>query len=135
MDIVQEGIIIRIEGDYARINVQVHSSCAGCGACGSPEIELLAHNPVKAIPGQKVKFISRGNMFKISFILFMFPLISIFTGVYLGFLAAHYFHMNSMVTMLSCSLFLFFISIFCIAVYDRKYKLPDNLPEIVEIIS
>lgn len=137
MENIQEGVVLNIEGEFARVNVQAHSSCDSCGACESSKMVILAYNTLNATPGQQVRFVMQeGNMMRIAFILFVLPLLAIFTGVFLGYLAGKHLHWNHAVSsVIACSV-LFGLSILNIVLYDRKYKLkPGNFAQIIEIVE
>jgi sigma-E factor negative regulatory protein RseC len=137
MDNIQEGIIIKNDGAFAVINAAGYSGCESCGACESSKLTILAHNPLNAAPGQKVRFVTaQGNMLKIAFILFFLPLVFIFIGATVGYLISKTAHINQTILMLVSGTLFFILSIFNIIRYDRKYKLkPDNFARITEIIG
>jgi sigma-E factor negative regulatory protein RseC len=136
MSVIQEGVVLKNEGNFSRIHVAIHSSCEDCGACQSPELEILAYNDSNAKVGQTVKFvINQNNMLKISFIMFVLPLVSIFIGAYLGYLLAPILLISPNLLMLLGGGILFLFSIFNIIFQDRNYSLkPGNFAQIIEVI-
>lgn len=86
--------------------------------------------------GRKIKFIMpQNNPIKITFILFFLPLISIFTGVYLGNFIADINHFKHIALMIIFGTIFFIFSIIYILFYDRKSRLSHkNIARITEII-
>ena len=139
MEKFQEGVVVSNEGEFSRVNVQAHSSCDSCGACDSSKMVILAFNPLKALPGQRVRFVMPdGNMMKIALVLFVLPLLSLFAGAYVGYLVSVTAQMRAYQTlfMIAAAGALFVLSVLNIIRYDRKYKMKTgNFAEIVEIIK
>ena len=134
---IQEGVVVKNEGNYSRLHVAMHSSCDDCGACQSPELEILAYNGPNAKVGQTVKFImNNNNMLKISFILFFLPLVSIFIGAYLGYLLSPFLHINADLLMLLGGGLFLLLSILHIIFQEKIYSLkPGNFSQIIEVVS
>ncbi|MEI7942221.1 MAG: SoxR reducing system RseC family protein [Candidatus Riflemargulisbacteria bacterium] len=134
---VQEGVVLKNEGNFSRLHVAMHFSCDDCGACQSPELEILAYNDSNTQVGQTVRFImNNNNMIKVSFILFFLPLVSIFIGAYLGYLLAPFLPINNTLTMVIGGGFFLLLSIINIIFQDRKYSLkPGNFAQIIEVVS
>jgi positive regulator of sigma E activity len=137
MHLIQEGIVIQNEEGFARVRIQQHSSCDSCGACESPETIVLVQNSLNAVPGQKVRFTTaQSNMIKISFILFFFPMLSIFAGAGAGYLLAKFLHFSPDLWMLLFGSLFFVLSIIGIIITDKKMKLkPNYFPQITDILS
>ena len=136
-DEVQEGFILQLDGDLARLRVAPNAECDNCGSCNIVHMELLAYNRVKATPGQKVKFtMIQDNMLRISFMIFILPLLSIFAGLYAGSLLAKILMLNEAASM-TAGVFLFLTSaIFIVYTYDKRYKQnKSNFPQIIEVIK
>ncbi|HNX24465.1 MAG TPA: SoxR reducing system RseC family protein [Spirochaetota bacterium] len=136
-DEIQEGFIVQLDGDLAKVRVAPNADCDNCGACNIVHMEILAYNPVKATPGQKVKFtMIQDNMLKISFMIFIFPLLSLFTGLYSGSLVSSIYKINNTGAMTTGGLLMFCLAIVIIFFYDKKYKLnKSNFPQIIEVIK
>ncbi len=136
-DTVQEGFIMSLEGDLAKLKVAPNADCDNCGSCNLVHMELLAYNPVNAKPGQKVKFtMIEDNMLRISFMIFILPLLSIFAGLYAGSILAAVLKLNE-TALMTAGVFLFLsTAIFFIYSYDKKYKKnKSNFPQIIEVIK
>ena len=137
MQEIAEGFILKIEGDLVRIKVAATADCDNCQTCNIPHMEILANNPLNAKPGQKVKFtMPENSMLKISFMLFLFPLISIFAGIYTGMIISAKSGFNEAAVMTICGILFFAASVVFIFFYDKKYKLnKKNFPQIIEVIK
>jgi len=136
-DTVQEGFIMQLDGDLAKLRVAPNAECDNCGSCNLVHMELLAYNAVQAKPGQKVKFtMIQDNMLRISFMIFILPLLSIFTGLYAGSLLAGFLKLNE-TALMTAGVFLFLsAAIFIIYSYDKRYKQNrSNFPQIIEVIK
>ena len=134
---VQEGFILNLDGDLAKIRVAPNAECDNCGACNIVHMELLAYNPVKATPGQKVKFtMIQDNMLKISFMIFILPLLSIFAGLYAGSLLSSVYNINNTGAMTAGGLLVAAMAVAIIYFYDKRYKLNKSyFPQIIEVIK
>ena len=136
-DEVQEGFIINLEGDLAKVRVAPNADCDNCGACDIKHMEIIAYNPVKATPGQKVRFtMANDSMVRISFMIFVLPLLSIFAGLYGGSLIASLFSLNETAFMTAGAALFLAAAVAIIYSYDKKYKLnKSNFPQIIEVIN
>jgi len=136
-DEIQEGFITSIDGDLAKLKVAPNADCDNCGACNIVHMEILAYNPLKAVPGQKVKFkMIQDNMLKISFMIFIFPLLSLFAGLFAGSLLSSIYNINTTGAMTAGGIMMIGLAITVIFFYDKKYKLNrSNFPQIIEVIK
>ena len=82
----EEGLVVEVTGNVAKIKAGRHNDCKNCGACaGSNSIIICALNKKGAIPGQRVEFeVKETNALMAAFMVFMFPLISVLAGVLIG---------------------------------------------------
>ncbi|EKQ57164.1 MULTISPECIES: SoxR reducing system RseC family protein [unclassified Clostridium] len=82
----EQGFVIEVIDDVAKIRVGRHSDCKNCGACpGNESIIITANNKIGAKPGQRVVFeVKETNFLWAAFIVFILPLIIIFVGAMLG---------------------------------------------------
>lgn len=84
------GIVIKTEGDKARVAVQKRGACEGCtakGACESTSegVEIEALNPVNAREGQTVKVLLHVETYlKGSMIVYGLPLVLFIAGAIAG---------------------------------------------------
>lgn len=136
-DDIQEGFIMHLDGDLAKVRVAPNADCDNCGACNVVHMEILAYNGVAAKPGEKVRFtMVQENMIKISFMLFLLPLAAILSGVYAGSLLVSYTGYNGSAPMVAGAILFLAVAIFFIYTYDKKYKLnKQNFPQVIEVIK
>ena len=134
---IQEGFVVNLDGEFAKVRIAPNASCDNCNTCGVVHMELLAYNPLKAFPGQKVRFtMVQDNMIKIAFMIFVLPLISIFAGLYAGSLLASFLSLNETALMTAGAFVFLAVSIVIIFNYDKNYKLnKSNFPQIIEVIN
>lgn len=85
-DLEQEGIVISVEGDLARVRTSRHNDCENCGACpGNSAMVLDARNPLGAKPGQRVMIeVQAVGMLKSAFVVYILPLLAIVAGAVAG---------------------------------------------------
>lgn len=136
MQEIAEGFILTNDGDIAKVRVAPNANCDNCNTCSIPHMEILAYNPLKALPGQKVRFtMAENSMLKIAFMIFLFPLFSIFAGIYAGMVLAVKAGLNQAAFMTVSGIMFFAASVVFIYFYDKKYKLnKNNFPQIIEVI-
>ncbi|MFT8350664.1 SoxR reducing system RseC family protein [Clostridium saccharoperbutylacetonicum] len=82
----EQGLVIEVNENVARIKVGRHSECKNCGACpGNNGIIIEVDNKIGAKIGQRVAFeVKETNFITSVFIVFVLPLIVLFIGVLLG---------------------------------------------------
>lgn len=91
IDMIEEtGVVIKAEGNTARIRVQRRGSCEGCAAMGTCEVseegmEVEALNPVQARVGQTVKVaIAPQSYLKGVIFIYGIPLFALIAGAIIG---------------------------------------------------
>lgn len=136
-DDVQMGFIMNLEGDLAKVRVAPNADCDNCGACDIKHMEILAYNAVNAAPGQKVRFtMANDGMVRISFMIFVMPLLAVFAGLYTGSVIAALLKFNQAALMTAGVALFLGTAIAIIYYYDKKYKLnKSNFPQIIEVIN
>lgn len=136
-DDVQMGFIMNLEGDLAKVRVAPNADCDNCGACDIKHMEILAYNAVNAAPGQKVRFtMANDGMIRISFMIFVMPLLAVFAGLYTGSVMAASLKLNQAALMTAGVALFLGTAIAIIYYYDKKYKLnKSNFPQIIEVIN
>ncbi|HON17429.1 MAG TPA: SoxR reducing system RseC family protein [Spirochaetota bacterium] len=135
---IQEGFILQqLEDGFVKIRVSGHANCDNCQSCDVANLEIIAYNPLSATVGQKVKFIMvEENMLKIAVMVFLFPLLSVFVGLYTGYLIAIATNMSKGGFMFGGACVFLAIAIVIIYMYDKKFKLnKSNFPQVIEVIS
>jgi Positive regulator of sigma E activity len=82
----EEGVVIEIDGKISKVRMGKHSNCKDCGACpGSDAAIITADNRIGAKLGQRVSVeLQESNVLIGAFVIFVLPLIFIFTGVITG---------------------------------------------------
>lgn len=90
MDKQQEGIVLSVAGDMARVKTSRHSDCENCGSCpGMSAIVLDVRNPLAAKPGQRVMIeVREVGLVKSAFVVYMLPLLAVAAGAAAGYWAA-----------------------------------------------
>ena len=82
-----EGVVIETNGETAKVRCSVHSDCENCGVCpGSNAMIIDALDGVGAEPGQQVIIEDKEtNMLLAAFMVFIFPLLAVGGGIFLGY--------------------------------------------------
>lgn len=94
--IEEVGIVVELHGGRALVRTERSSACEGCGSAafcrlseGQDECTVEVQNPVHAGLGQKVRVgIPTASFLKGTFLLYLFPLVGLFTGMASGYLLA-----------------------------------------------
>ncbi len=86
----ETGKVVAVEGDVAFLLFNRTSMCAKCGACGMTagqnEITVSAQNSLHAKVGDRVEIqFTTKNALTSSLIAYIFPLIMLFIGLWLGY--------------------------------------------------
>lgn len=89
--IVEEGIVVDVVNGIARVKAVRGTSCDGCGAramckpTDGTSVLIEARNELGACVGERVEVAMKpGTFLKASFIAYIIPLISFFTGGVIG---------------------------------------------------
>ena len=84
----EEGEVVSIHGGRATVMIKANKGCEGCNLCTRASetemvVEAVMRKPVKV--GQKVTVaVKPGTIVKAAFILYMFPVIGLIGGYYVG---------------------------------------------------
>ena len=138
MDKQQEGIVLEIIGDIAKVKTSRHNDCENCGACpGNSAMVLDALNQIGAKPGQRVAIeVQEINMLKAAFIVYILPLIAVFIGALLGGVVAQKFGNESLWFQVTGGVVAFVLSVVYIKYFDSAARLDVKMqPIIVRILS
>lgn len=133
----EQGLVIEVNNDVAKIKVGRHSDCKNCGACpGSDSIIISANNKIGAKPGQRVSFeVKEANFLGATFIVFILPLIALFIGVMLGEVIGKSMGLSIPMFQVIGGIIALVLSIIIIRKVDKNAKLnKKSLPVIVRIL-
>ncbi|AJG99650.1 siderophore-interacting protein [Clostridium beijerinckii] len=133
----EQGLVIEVVGNSARIKVGRHSDCKNCGACpGSESLILEANNKIGAKPGQRVILeIKETNVLRAAFIVFILPLIALFIGVMLGGFIGQYIGVNKFMFQVIGGGVIFALSIVIVKHFDKASAANEkSKPVIIRIL-
>ncbi|BBB89766.1 MAG TPA: SoxR reducing system RseC family protein [Methylomusa anaerophila] len=138
MDKQQEGIVLEIIGDMAKVRTSRHSDCENCGACpGNTALVLDARNPLGAKKGQRVAIeVQEANMLKAAFVVYVLPLILTVIGVVAGSYIGGQFHFDPLWFQIGGGAIAFIAALFYIKYFDRNARSNVKMqPVITRILS
>jgi sigma-E factor negative regulatory protein RseC len=98
----EEGVVIRTDSNSAWVKTVRSRACEGCsakGSChasaGSSEMEVKAFNEIGAKTGDRILLrIETGSMLKVTFLIYVFPILLLIIGAAIGWETASYFDFN-----------------------------------------
>jgi len=134
---VEEGTIIEVTGNIAKIRVGKHSDCVSCGACpGSDSPIIEADNKIGAKVGQRVLYeVVDTYKVKSALIIFAAPLLIAFLGVLAGGVIAESAGWEILTGKIIGGIAAFVIAGILIKLFDRHVgKKANALPEIKSIV-
>ncbi len=120
------GKVIEIQGEFARIQLTKSTHCAGCTSCDMFDTrgprELQARNEIQAKPGDFVKIeIAPSQVIGSSLFIFIFPIVAMMLGYWLGSNFAAFFNISGEIAGISGSIGFLGIAFLIIFMYDRFY--------------
>jgi sigma-E factor negative regulatory protein RseC len=143
--IEEEGVIVEIAGENAKVAILRKSACESCaaaGACHPKDADrsfLEAANPLKAVKGQKVMVVLAPQVYlKASIILYGIPMAALVSGAIIAKkLSIHYFgEANSDLWAFLTGMGFMIVSFVFIRMYNTKVeKTQKYKPVIVEILG
>lgn len=134
---IEEGIIIEVVDNIAKVKVGRHSDCSNCGACpGSNSVIIDANNKIGAKLGQRVEFeVKETNVLSGAFIVFVMPIIVAFIGVLCGRFLATYIGANINAFQIAGGIIAFLLSLIFIKLFDKAATLSEeSKPVIIRIL-
>lgn len=134
----EQGIVLEVRGEIAKVKAGRHSECKSCGACpGDKSIILDVQNPLGAKPGQKVCFeIIEVNVLKAAYVVYIQPLVAALLGVGIGYLIATTLNQSIKLFETIGGIIGFIISFVYIKVFDKSVNSASNMqPTITKILS
>ncbi|HWR40469.1 MAG TPA: SoxR reducing system RseC family protein [Patescibacteria group bacterium] len=138
MEKEQEGIVLEVIGDMAKVKASRHNDCDNCGACpGNTAIVVEMRNPVGARKGQFVAFeIKQVGMLQAAFVVYVLPLVAVVAGVIAGWYAAGKYGGDVLWYQVGGGFWAFLLSIVYIRFFDRNARASEKMqPVITRIIS
>ncbi len=138
------GIVMKTEGETARVSVQKRGACEGCtakGACESTSegMEIEALNPVNAKEGQTVKVLLQAEAYlKGSMIVYGLPLVLFIAGAIVGKNIGEVYFLNTSSDLVAaiCGFASLIVSLIGVKVWSGKLESKaESKPYIGEIVS
>ena len=138
--VTEKGVVTKVASDTAWVKTIRSSACESCNSkdsChtmgGGNEMEVEVMNPAKAKVGENVVIaFETGSLFKLSFLIYVFPIISMIAGAVTGEKLAPAYQMDSSILSVITA-FLFFTFAFLIIKLAEK-KLSDKIEYRAKII-
>jgi len=130
-----EGIVTALKGRYALVITEKKIACEGCSeretcdALGeTKETEYIAMNHANAGVGDRVVLsFSSGTLYKLSFFLYVFPILALISGAVIGDkLIARSFHIDPSICAAALGFLLFFMAIWVIKIQEKQAKKSDK---------
>ncbi|MBW1954890.1 MAG: SoxR reducing system RseC family protein [Deltaproteobacteria bacterium] len=140
----EEGIVIDIRGETARVKTQKTGACESCSArtsChaigGGKEMEVDALNTVGARIGDRVVMgFETASLVKASFLLYVLPILCMIAGGFLGEEAAGIFGLNpAFLSVLTAFLFLGLSFVFIRIKGNRMGRTESYRPKIIRVVK
>lgn len=117
------GIVIQTNENFAKLKINIHGTCENCNICTQDEVYLQAENSINAQIGQNVRYdISNDHAIWIAFVLFVFPMLSIFAGIYLGKIISDKIAVSNPLFLITGGVLAFVMSFIIIFLYEKKAK-------------
>jgi len=143
--IEEEGIVVEVAGENAKVAILKKSACEACAAAGvchpqdTDQSFMEAANPLGAIKGQKVKVVLAPQVYlKASIILYGIPMVALVGGAIIAKNVAIRYsgEANSDLWAFLAGMACMLLSFFFIRAYNNKIeKTQEYKPVIVELLS
>ena len=132
----EEGIVIAVDGDVAKVRASQHNDCDSCGSCAGVGAAILdVYNPIEAQLGQRVKFqFSDDKALTAAFVVYVLPLVTAFLGYLFGVWAAVKYALPTMPMEVGGCLLGFGVALIYIKIYDKSVSGISKLPVIKEVL-
>jgi len=140
----EEGIVCRIDATTAWIATTRSSTCENCASKGScstldsgREMEVQAVNTAGAQVGDRVVIsFETASLFKLTFLLYIFPVLALFAGALLGQSAAPILHFDATTLSVVCALLFFMLAFGLVRLSgNRLAKKDEYRPKVVRILK
>ncbi len=135
---IEQGLVLEVENNIAKIRVGRHQDCSSCGACASAQnLVIEAVNKLGAKPGQRVRFeMQDTNVLQGAFMVFVMPLLAAALGGFLGWRVSEMWGLDLTQAAVIGAVVLFLISLIGVKFFDKAVARNQSLkPVIVEILS
>jgi sigma-E factor negative regulatory protein RseC len=139
----EEGVVIRTDAENAWIKTVKTSACKSCssrGACqtmgGGREMEVEAMNTADAQIGDRVVIgFETGPLLKVSFLIYIFPILALLTGAVIGQKCAPYLSLDPSASSMVFGFFLVFLSVLFIRRKGKQLAAEDRYhPKVIRIL-
>ena len=139
--ISEQGIVEKIHKNTATIKVMKSSACKHCSSkdlCNVSDKNMLIEvkNSLNAKEGDQVEVsVPEGTFIKLSLMVYMFPIVALLTGAFLGNYLSALWHTDQSATAAITGALFLIASFLCLKLYDRKKKIGDKYyPRMTRII-
>ena len=122
----EQGIIEKVNKGKALVRIQRRSACESCSSKGScsisaRDVTIEVPNDLKAEKGDRVEIsVPDGALLKISALVYLFPIIALMIGAFMGASFAKPFHADPSVTAIFGAAIFMGIAYFCLKMIERK---------------
>ena len=140
----EEGVVIKTDLKNAWIKTTKTSACKSCssrGACntmgGGKEMEVEAMNTAGAQIGDRVVIgFETGPLLKVSFLLYIFPILALIIGAVIGHNGAPYVSLDPSAASIVSGFFLVFLSVLFIRRKGKQLATQNQYrPKVIRILS
>ena len=140
----EEGIVCRIDATTAWIATTRSGACENCASKGScstlgsgREMEVQAVNTAGAQAGDRVLINFRtASLLKLSFLLYIFPILAMFAGALLGQTATPFLNFDATALSVVCALLFFLLAFGLIRLGGNRLARKDEYrPKVVRILK
>jgi len=137
----EKGFVTKVDSTFAWVKVEVPSACESCAersSCSSMrrDMEVKAINDVNARVGDRIILgIDTSSLIKTAFLLYMFPILCMLAGAFIGWKISLYCNYDGSVFSIISGFLLFFTAfIFIKSKGNRLARKREYKPRIIRII-
>ncbi|MEW6673192.1 MAG: SoxR reducing system RseC family protein [Thermodesulfobacteriota bacterium] len=140
----EEGIVCKTDATTAWITTTRSSACESCASkksCNTlgsaTEMEVQAVNTAGAQVGDRVVIsFETASLFKLSFLLYIFPILAMFAGALLGQTVAPYLHVDATILSVVCGFLFFGLAFGLIRLRGNRLAQKDEYrPRVIRILK
>ena len=140
----EQGVVIKIDSNAAWVKTVKSSACKGCSARGSchslgssNETEVKVLNEVGAKEGDRIILsFETASLLKVTFLLYVFPILLLIAGAAIGMELAPYFDFNPSALSAIMGFSFFFAAMLLIKTTGNKLaKKKEYRPKIIKILK